>query len=221
MRLLMVDDHTLLRVALAEMLGQQGYQVEQAGTEIEALSALAQDPPDVVLLDLRMPGSGGLEVLKRIRARYPDLPVVMLTSSDEERDLLQALRAGANGYLVKDAEPSELIEGLEKVLAGQTAVASRLTDTLVHMMAGGRGQGNGDKAPCPPDPFATLTPREREILIHVARAESNKVIARELGVSDGTVKLHIKSILRKLGVKSRVEAAVKAVDLGLTREEQR
>ncbi|ABI57015.1 response regulator [Alkalilimnicola ehrlichii MLHE-1] len=220
MRLLLVDDHTLLRVALGDMLSQHGYQVEHAGTEIEALSALAKSPPDVVLLDLRMPGSGGLEVLKRIRSRDSELPVVMLTSSDEERDLLQALQAGANGYLVKDAEPAELIQGLEKVLAGQTAVASRLTDTLVQMMAGGRSQREGAEASRPPDPFAALTPREREILMHVARAESNKVIARELGVSDGTVKLHIKSILRKLGVKSRVEAAVKAVDLGLTRREK-
>lgn len=218
MRVLLVDDHTLLRMALGELLAQEGYEVGHAANAEEALDLVAETPPDLVLLDLRMPGGGGLEALKRIRVLHADLPVVMLTSSDEERDLFQALQAGANGYLVKDAEPEELLQGLRKVLDGHTAVASRLTDTLVSMMTAGGRSGSPDTAAAPPDPFGMLTPREREILMHVAKAESNKVIARELGVSDGTVKLHIKAILRKLGVKSRVEAAVKAVELGLTRE---
>jgi two-component system nitrate/nitrite response regulator NarL len=164
----------------------------------------------VVLLDLRMPGPGGLEILRQIRAEGLDRRVAMLTTSTEEQDLIASLQAGANGYLLKDMEPDELVAALTDILAGKTVVAPELTGILARAVR----QEPEPAAPAQPA-FAELTPREQEILCHLAAGQSNKAIARELGISDGTVKLHVKAILRKLAVHSRVEAAVMAVEQGL------
>jgi two-component system nitrate/nitrite response regulator NarL len=164
--------------------------------------------PDVLLLDLRMPDMGGLDILRSLRDQDIDIPVAMLTTSNEESDLVECLQSGAQGYLLKDMEPDELVGALRDIVKGKSVVAPELTDVLARMV---QGTYTANKEV----PFSQLTPREREILCLLAEGQSNKMIARNLGISDGTVKLHVKSILRKLNVHSRVEAAVIAVEQGL------
>jgi two-component system nitrate/nitrite response regulator NarL len=210
MRVLLIDDHALFRVGLLELLERRGIEVVDAVGDSDVGIRLARDcAPDVVLLDLRMPGASGLEVLRRMRAQGIDRRVVILTTSSDERDLVDSLQAGASGYLLKDMEPDDLIAALEGIIAGDTIVAPELTGALA------RAVRQESVVVDPQAAFADLTPREAEILCHLAGGQSNKVIGRELGISDGTVKLHVKSILRKLEVRSRVEAAVLAVEKGL------
>ncbi|MCB2261917.1 MAG: response regulator [Candidatus Thiosymbion ectosymbiont of Robbea hypermnestra] len=210
MRVLLIDDHALFRIGLRELLERRGIEVVDAvGDCDQGIRRVIETRPDVLLLDLRMPGVGGLEALRRLRAARQTMPVVMLTTSDDERDLLAALRNGAQGYLLKDMEPDELIRTLEEIVAGRTVVAKELTGALVKAV-------KGDAATLETKPgLSGLTPRERQILCQLAEGRSNKAIARELNISDGTVKLHVKAILRKLGVHSRVEAAVIAVEENL------
>ena len=152
---------------------------------------------------------GGLDVLPVLRKDLPGIPVVMLTTSNDESDLIKALRTGAQGYLLKDMEPDELVGALRDIENGKNVVAADLTDALARMVQGETTVDDDD------GPFAELTPRETEILCLLAEGQSNKLIARNLGISDGTVKLHVKAILRKLNIHSRVEAAVMAVEHGL------
>jgi two-component system nitrate/nitrite response regulator NarL len=161
-----------------------------------------------------MPGMNGIETLKRLRAGGVGAPVVMLTMSREDDDLRAALRAGAQGYLLKDIEPEELVPALEAALQGGNVVARELVGSLARIVRGSDGPEPA-AAGRPVAPFAELTPRELEILECIADGSSNKMIARELQIADGTVKLHVKAILRKLGARSRVEAAVRAVEQGL------
>jgi two-component system nitrate/nitrite response regulator NarL len=133
----------------------------------------------------------------------------MLTTSTDERDVVAALQAGVSGYLLKDMEPDDLVAALQSIIAGKTVVAPELTGALA------RAVRQEPETPAAQAAFSDLTPREMEILCHLAGGQSNKVIAHELGISEGTVKLHVKSILRKLAVRSRVEAAVLAVEQGL------
>ncbi len=208
MRLLLIDDHALFRIGLSELLERRGIEVVAAeGDCLEGIRLVADAQPDVVLLDMRMPKMNGIDVLRELRKAETGMPIVMLTTSTDERDVIDALQAGARGYLLKDMEPDELIEALERIVAGQTVVAPELTGVLAKAV-----QGDANDQPKPHAAIADLTPREREILCHLAEGQSNKVIARNLGISDGTVKLHVKAILRKLDVHSRVEAAVIAVE---------
>ncbi len=210
MRVLLIDDHALFRVGLLELLERRGIEVIDAVGECEVGLRLARDcAPDVVLLDLRMPGTGGIELLRRMRAEGIDRRVAMLTTSTDERDVIDSLQAGASGYLLKDMEPDDLIAALRDIVAGQTFVSKELTSILARAV-------QQENAPVEREVgFSDLTPREMQILCHLAAGQSNKAIARELGISDGTVKLHVKAILRKLEVHSRVEAAVIAVERGL------
>jgi len=210
MRVLLIDDHTLFRSGLQELLRRQGIEVAAAvGTGAEGCRLAAELRPDVILLDMRMPEMDGLDVLRRLREADLAMPVVMLTTSCEERDLVECLRHGAQGYLLKDMEPEQLVSALGDVLAGKTVVAPDMAGVLAKVVQGDVPAEQGRS------PFSILTRREREILCHLAAGRSNKAIARELDISDGTVKLHVKSILRKLEVHSRVEAAVIAVERGL------
>lgn len=210
MRVLLIDDHALFRVGLLELLERRGIEVIDAVGDSDVGIRLARDcAPDVVLLDLRMPGASGLEVLRRMREQGIDRRVAMLTTSSDERDVVDSLQAGVSGYLLKDMEPDDLVAALEGIIAGETIVAPELTGALA------RAVRQESVVVDPQAAFADLTPREAEILCHLAGGQSNKVIGRELGISDGTVKLHVKSILRKLEVRSRVEAAVLAVEKGL------
>ncbi|MGA1561717.1 MAG: response regulator [Gammaproteobacteria bacterium] len=213
MKVLVIDDHTLFVTGLGALLEQHGIQVAATGAGQEGVELIPELEPDVVLLDLRMPGMNGLEVLRTLRDMENPVPVVMLTTSEEEADLLEALRLGAQGYLLKDMDPDELVAALRRAQQGETVIAPRLTSALARA-----AQGETRGVPGRMELEELLTPREFEILQHLAEGQSNKVIARELGISDGTVKLHVKSILRKLNVHSRVEAAVIAVERGLNRK---
>jgi two-component system, NarL family, nitrate/nitrite response regulator NarL len=211
MRVIMIDDHALFRVGLQGLLEQRGIEVIAAIAEgSEGIKLAEEMQPDIILLDLRMPDMSGLEVLQRIKEKEIKIPVVMLTTSNEEQDLVEALRNGAQGYLLKDMEPDELVGALRDIEKGKNVVAQELTDVLARMV-----QGDPIEEEKKETPFSALTPRELEILCLLADGQSNKVIARNLGISDGTVKLHVKAILRKLEVHSRVEAAVIAVEQGL------
>ena len=215
MRVLIIDDHALFRVGLQGLLEQRGNEVADAvASGIEGIERAKELEPDIVLLDLRMPDMGGLEVLQKLRETKSTIPVVMLTTSNEEADLIKSLRSGAQGYLLKDMEPDELVSALRDIENGKNVVAQDLTDALARMV---QGETNVDDDE---GPFSELTPREMEILCLLAEGQSNKLIARNLGISDGTVKLHVKAILRKLGIHSRVEAAVIAVEQGLRKNKQ-
>jgi two-component system nitrate/nitrite response regulator NarL len=207
MRILIIDDHALFRIGLSELLERRGIAVIAAvsGCE-EGLARVRESAPDVLLLDMRMPEMSGLEMLKRLRSEGQKMPVAMLTTSRDEADVIDSLQQGAQGYLLKDMEPDDLIGALERIVSGETVVAQELTGVLARAVQGGRERQEAESA------YADLTPREREILCLLAEGQSNKVIARNLGISDGTVKLHVKAILRKLRVHSRVEAAVMAVE---------
>ncbi|MDH5484616.1 MAG: response regulator [Gammaproteobacteria bacterium] len=212
MRVIMIDDHALFRVGLQGLLEQRGIEVIAAVAEgQEGINLATELQPDIILLDLRMPDMNGLEVLQKIKSMGIKIPVVMLTTSNEEQDLVEALRNGAQGYLLKDMEPDELVSALRDIEKGKNVVAQELTDVLARMVQG----DSVDEPAKKQTPFSELTPRELEILCLLADGQSNKVIARNLGISDGTVKLHVKAILRKLEVHSRVEAAVIAVEQGL------
>ena len=215
MRVLIIDDHALFRVGLKGLLEQRNIEVVGAAAHgAEGIELAEELKPDIILLDLRMPDMGGLEVLPILREKHPTTPVVMLTTSNEEKDLIKSLRSGAQGYLLKDMEPDELVGALRDIEKGKNVVAQDLTDALARMV---QGETNIDDNE---GPFASLTPREHEILCLLAEGQSNKLIARNLGISDGTVKLHVKAILRKLGIHSRVEAAVIAVEQGLRKSSQ-
>jgi two-component system nitrate/nitrite response regulator NarL len=210
MRVLLIDDHALFRIGLLELLERRGIEVIDAVGESEVGLQLARDcGPDVVLMDLRMPGESGIELVRKMRQQGIDRRVAMLTTSTDERDVIEALQAGVSGYLLKDMEPDDLVAALEGILAGKTVVAPELTGALARAV---RQEPETSEAQVV---FSDLTPREMEILCHLAGGQSNKVIGHELGISEGTVKLHVKSILRKLSVRSRVEAAVLAVEQGL------
>ena len=205
---LLIDDHALFRIGLEGLFEKRGIEVVAAvATGEEGIEKAGTLKPEIILLDVRMPGLNGTQVLRRIRDAGIETPVVMLTTSTEERDLIESLRNGAQGYLLKDIEPDDLVKSLADVLNGKTVVAPALTQVLAKVVQHGNNPTLNR-----PTPFSELTPREYEILCHLAEGQSNKVIAKNLGISDGTVKLHVKAILRKLGVHSRVEAAVIAVE---------
>ncbi len=214
MRILLIDDHALVRKGLEELLKSRGMEVVASvgSGEEGVLKALALSP-EVILLDVKMPGLSGPETLHRLRASGIRAPVVMLTMIREDADLQAALRRDAAGYLLKDMDPEELVPALEAACRGEKVFAKEMVGALARIAQGGAPEAT---APPPPAaPFSELTPRELEILAHVAGGRSNKMIARALSITDGTVKLHVKAILRKLGLHSRVEAAVLAVECGL------
>ena len=213
MRVILIDDHTLFRVGLQGLLENRSIEVVSSlGDGKEGIRLAEELNPDIILLDMRMPDPDGLTVLRKLRERKLEMPVVILTTSTDENDLVESLRNGANGYLLKDMEPDALVQSLHEVQSGKTVVAPELAVLLATAVQAGETEPRTEPAD---NPFSELTPRETEILTFLANGQSNKAIARDLGISDGTVKLHVKAILRKLGVHSRVEAAVIAVEKGL------
>jgi two-component system nitrate/nitrite response regulator NarL len=219
MRVLLIDDHALVRRGIEELLQSRGVQVvASVGSGEEGVRRARELPADLILLDVKMPGMSGIETLKQLRASGVGAPVVMLTMSREDADLSAALRAGAQGYLLKDIEPEDLVPALEAALQGNNVVARELVGSLARLVRGDGSPAGPQPAPSrAAAPFAELTPRELQILECIADGSSNKMIARALDITDGTVKLHVKAILRKLGLRSRVEAAVAAVEHGLGR----
>ncbi len=202
--LVIIDDHTLFRTGLNELLtGRDLNVLGMTGSADEALGLVEQHQPDIVLLDLRMGEVGGLDILEQIRKQLPEQRVVILTTSIEKGDVLRALRLGAVGYLLKDMDPDHLVELLKQAREGETVVAQEFTGLLARAAVVKDEPAGGNAY--------NLTPREMDILKHIARGESNKHIAIELGIVDGTVKLHVRAVLKKLGVQTRVQAALLAV----------
>lgn len=215
MRALLIDDHALVRKGMEELLRSRGVDVVAAvGSGEEGVTQALELTPDIILLDVKMPGMNGIETLGKLRANNVTAPILMLTMSRDDNDLRAALRGGATGYLLKDMEPEDLVPALQAAMRGDNVVAKEMVGTLARIVQG----QTSEAPPRPTAPFADLTPRELEILSHVAEGQSNKMIARVLSITDGTVKLHVKAILRKLSVHSRVEAAVMAVEQGLGRK---
>ena len=205
-RLLIIDDHPLFRrgvMQLVQMAGQFDV-VGEASSGQEGIEMARRLAPDMVLLDLNMKDMSGLDVLKVLKSWDNDPRVVMLTVSDQAEDLIATLRAGADGYLLKEMDPEELVGKLKEAAAGQVTLSERLTRLLAHSL-------REDSRPKDPDQ-AGLTEQEGRILEQIALGKSNKLIARELNIAEGTVKVHVKHLLRKLNLRSRVEAAVWAVE---------
>lgn len=203
-RVLLADDHALVRDGLSRLLGTiPDIEVVAAAVDgHEAVRLAAEHRPDVILMDLRMPGIDGSEATRRVLKNDPPPQVVMLTSFSERDEILTALDAGAIGYLLKDAEPDELIRGIRAAAQGESPLAPRAARTLI----GSRGGA----------PSHQLSDREREVLQLVTRGRSNKLIARELGISEKTVKAHLTTIFQRIGVTDRVQAAMWARDHDIT-----
>jgi len=200
----LIDDHPLFRKGLAELFEHDGRirVLGVAGSLADARPLLAQNP-DVVVMDLNLPDQDGIEAIRRLREEGVQIPVIALTMSEADDDMAAALRAGARGYLLKSMEPGEVIDAIARAARGEVVVAPAMTEKLVHLL--------DDKPDAKGSLMGQLTPREREILDCLTRGKSNKAIARELGISIDTVKLHVRNVLTKLNLSSRVEAAVYAV----------
>lgn len=208
-RLLVVDDHNLFRRGLVALLaGDPNLEVAgEAGDAAEAVRKAQALQPDVVLLDNHLPGATGLQALAELRAAAPAARIVMLTVSEDEQDLRAALRGGANGYLLKTIEGDALGAALQRVMRGEPVVSPEMMGKLVAAVQAPVPTARADAAP---EPLAQLSPREQEVLRQIARGASNKEIARTLDIAETTVKIHVQHILRKLGVSSRVQAALAA-----------
>jgi two-component system nitrate/nitrite response regulator NarL len=205
-RIILVDDHTLFRKGLAELLERHDKVsvVGMSGNSSDARALLDEHKPDVAVIDLNMPDIDGITLLGQLRAEGYALPILLLTVSDAQDDLAAALRAGARGYLLKNMEPDEVEDAILRAARGETVVAPEMTGKLVNLLD--QKQGSSDSL------LSLLTQREREILSYLSRGQSNKAIARSLDISHDTVKLHVRHILAKLNLSSRVEAAVFAVE---------
>ena len=204
-RVVVIDDHPLFRKGVEDLIDMSSglVLVGEAADGESGIRLAADVGPDLILLDLNMKGMDGIETLKRLRELDLDARVVMLTVSDNEDDVVAALRAGADGYLLKDMEPEDILAALERVTQGRMALSERLAELIARALR---------EEPRPTHiAEAGLTPREEGILGLLERGYSNKLIARELDLSVGTVKVHVKHILKKLRLKTRVEAAVWAV----------
>ncbi|MGB7815536.1 MAG: response regulator transcription factor [Methylotenera sp.] len=211
-RVLIVDDHTLFRSGIKLLLQrQEGFEVVgEAGDGLEGVKRAKQLKPDVVLLDLHMPGTSGLEAIPLLREEAPQTQVIMLTVSEDAEDLIDALRAGARGYLLKNIETDFLLDSIRRAANGESVMSSQMAGKLADAMRA--PQKEAVAAEISP---GKLSPREREIIVMLARGASNKEIARSLDLAESTVKIHVQGILRKLNIVSRVQAAVYAVEHGL------
>ncbi len=204
-RILVIDDHPLFRKGVMQLIAMapQLQLVGEASNGEQGVAKAKQLDPDLILLDLHMAGMGGIETLKAIREAGLDCRVVILTVSDNAEDLVAAIRAGADGYLIKDMEPEDLLAAIDQALNGQTVIGERLNGLLARAIR--------DEAAAKQRESTSLTEREQEILSGLAQGLSNKLIARRLEITEATVKVHVKNLLKKLGFRSRLEAAVWAV----------
>lgn len=206
--LLLIDDHPMLRNGLKQLiaLDETLQVVAEAGNGFDGVVLAEQHDPDLILLDLNMPGLNGLDTLSRLREISLSGRVVVFSVSDHEEDVVSALKRGADGYLLKDMEPEALLKALHQAAAGQTVLSEALTPILVARLREDR--------PAPARDINQLTRRERDILQLISAGMTNKAIARKLAISESTVKVHVKYLLKKMNLKSRLEAAVWALQNG-------
>ena len=206
LHLLVVDDHTLFRRGLVALLASDAtlQVVGEAGDAAQAVRLAGELQPDIVLLDNHLPGATGVQSLPGLREAAPSARVVLLTVSEDADDLQAALRGGASGYLLKTMEGDALFAALRRIAQGEAVISPELTGKLVHAFQQGAA---------PQAPLAALSGREADVLREISRGASNKEIARSLGIAETTVKIHVQHILRKLGLTSRVQAAVFASKL--------
>jgi DNA-binding NarL/FixJ family response regulator len=205
----LVDDHAGVRTGLAQLLtGAGGIEVVgQAGDGAESLDVVAEHRPDVVLMDLRMPGVGGLEATARIRVEHPDTAVVVLTMDGDDDSIFAALRAGARGYLLKEADGLDIERAVDGVARGEAVFGAGIAERVLAFFASGRQ--------APASPFPHLSPREHEVLEMIAQGLDNDQIARRLVLSDKTVRNRVSDILAKLHARNRAEMVALARDAGL------
>lgn len=208
---LTIDDHPLFRKGVSDLIDMDDTLelVGEAANGPDGLVVAKQFNPDLILLDINMKGMNGLETLKVIREQEIDSKVLMLTVSDNEEDVLTALRLGADGYLLKDMEPEDILKSIRKAVEGSLVISDHLTQLLAKALR------EDDKLKVK-NPITSLTAREKEILQCIAQGQSNKQIANVLNISEGTVKVHVKHLLKKLNLHSRTEAAVWALKEGIT-----
>lgn len=210
-RVLLVDDHALFRSGVKSLLlRHKDFEVVgESSDSLEGVKRARELKPDVVLLDLHMPGISGKDAVRLFLDESPETRIVMLTVSESANDLVDTLRAGASGYLLKNIETETLLDSIRRAVTGDSVVSAEMTTKLVKGLraASGGNETAEDKE--------TLSPREHEILGYVAKGASNKEIARALGLAESTVKIHVQHILRKLNLSSRVQAAVYAIEHGL------
>lgn len=213
-RVLLVDDHTLFRRGLRFLIeNSEGFEIVGEATDgLEGVKMTQQLCPDVVLLDIDMPVMRGIEALPLMLNSQPQLTILMLTVSEDSRDLTEALRLGARGFLLKNIDTEFLLESIHRALAGENVLSPEMTTKLIDQL---RTPANGVKSSQSEIDEELLTPREREILYWIVQGASNKIIARELNITESTVKVHVQNILRKLDLSSRVQAAMYAIEHGL------
>jgi two-component system NarL family response regulator len=216
-RLLIVDDHNLFRQGLGRILRDfdQLTIVGEAANGQEALALLGRVQPDVVLMDVNMPVLSGPEAARQIRQRFPQIPVIMLTVSERDEDLFEAIKAGAQGYLLKNVGTAELLDAIQRVHAGEAIIAPAMAARLLDEFRSLATSAPVDVAPAPTE---GLSDRERDVLRLVAQGLANKEIADALGLSEHTVKTHLQNILEKLHLRSRAHAAAYAVQAGLVKD---
>ncbi|MEJ1354536.1 MAG: two-component system response regulator NarL [Candidatus Sedimenticola sp. (ex Thyasira tokunagai)] len=206
-RMVVIDDHPLLRKGLQQLadLSPDIEIIGETDSGAEGLTLVQELCPDLVLLDLNMPGMNGLETLAALKKMDIETRVVILTVSNAEEDIVSALRNGADGYLLKDMDPEDLLTKFQEVAEGRVVMSPNIAESLARsMQSTGRNEQQQNAR--------ELTSREHEILLHIRDGESNKIIGRELNIAEATVKVHVKNLLKKLSLKSRVEAAVWAVN---------
>ena len=224
-RVLVVDDHILFRRGLVALLSQERRLtiVGEAGDAGAAQRSAAQLKPDVILLDIHLPGVTGIDAVAGLKEAAPGARVLMLTVSENDEDLAAGLRAGADGYLLKTIDTEELAHSIVRVWEGDTVISPEMMGKLVGLLRAGAVRDLpsqevphpvAESSLQPDDPIHNLSPREGEILRLIARGDSNKVIARALDIAETTVKIHVQHILRKLALSNRVHAAVYATERG-------
>ena len=199
--IMLVDDHPLLRKGLKQLIAMEDDMkvVAEASSGLDALKLAEEYDPDLIVLDLNMQGMDGIQTLKRLRDKGVSSRIIILTVSDADNDVVAAITNGADGYLLKDMEPELLLEQIHRAVTGKMVLSEAITEILATALRQPKSVNS---------PLSSLTNREYEILSLIAQGMSNKMIARELDISDGTVKVHVKHLLKKLGLRSRVEAAV-------------
>jgi DNA-binding NarL/FixJ family response regulator len=208
-RIVLADDHAVVRKGIREFLEEEGdiAVVAEAGDGQQAVALVAEHLPDVAVLDIQMPGTGGIEATRRIKAQFPDVRVLVLTAYDDDPYIFALLQAGASGYMLKTADSHELVRAVRAVHRGESALDHAVTQKVVSQLVTGRPLGAQATV-------EALTDREAEVLRLAAKGQTNKAIGRALGISDRTVQGHLANIYGKLNVNSRTEAVTEALRQG-------